>query len=68
MKISINLGGLTMTITVLLCILKLAGVLNISWLWCFSMIWLPIAFFVSLICLAALVVIIVSLVEVIFKS
>ena len=42
-KVSINYGSGTIIITALLCILKLIGVLSISWWWCFCLIWLPFA-------------------------
>lgn len=29
-------------ITLLLCIFKLLGILNIAWIWCFILIWFPI--------------------------
>ena len=46
MKISIGVG--TVIITALLCILKGAGLINISWLWCFGLIWLPVALGIGL--------------------
>lgn len=42
-KISINIGGWPLLITALLCILKLTGVISISWWWCFCLFWLPFA-------------------------
>ena len=42
-KVNINYGGGTIILTALLCILKLTGVLNISWWWCFCLLWLPFA-------------------------
>lgn len=39
----INYGSGTIILTALLCILKLTGVLTISWWWCFCLIWLPFA-------------------------
>lgn len=29
-------------ITILLCMFKLLGILNIAWIWCFTLIWFPI--------------------------
>jgi len=48
-KITLNLGGWPLFITVLLCILKVAGVINISWWWCFCLFWLPFAILVAII-------------------
>ena len=42
-KVSVNIGGWPLLITALLCILKLTGVINISWWWCFCLFWLPFA-------------------------
>lgn len=42
-KITLNLGGWPLFITALLCILKLTGIISISWWWCFCLLWLPIA-------------------------
>lgn len=68
MKIKINLGGIAIILTVLLCILKTIGVLKISWLWCFSLFWLPIALLIAILCLVVSVTFISSLMEIIFKS
>ena len=46
MKISIGIG--TVIITAILCILKGVGLINISWLWCFGLFWLPIALGIGL--------------------
>ena len=46
MKISIGIG--TIIIIALLCILKGIGFINISWLWCFSLLWLPVALGIGL--------------------
>lgn len=42
-NISINVGGWPLFITALLCILKITGVITISWWWCFCLFWLPFA-------------------------
>ena len=36
-------------ITLLLCTLKLTGVISISWWWCLCLIWLPIALIFAII-------------------
>ena len=46
-KFSINLGGWHIGITILLCILKLTEIIDISWWWCFCLIWLPFALFIG---------------------
>lgn len=40
-NININFGRGTILLTALLCILKITGVINISWWWCFCLFWLP---------------------------
>jgi len=42
-EVSVNIGGWPLLITALLCILKLTGVISISWWWCFCLFWLPFA-------------------------
>ena len=42
-EVSVNVGGWPLLITALLCILKLTGVISISWWWCFCLFWLPFA-------------------------
>ena len=42
-NINISIGGWPLFITALLCILKLTGVISISWWWCFCLFWLPFA-------------------------
>ena len=39
----ITYGSSAFIITALLCILKAAGILTISWWWCFCLFWLPFA-------------------------
>lgn len=68
MKIKTNLGGITTILTILLCILKLTGSLKISWLWCFSLFWIPIVLIIAILCLVVSVTFISSLIEIIFKS
>lgn len=40
-NIKVTFGSSTILITALLCILKVTGIVNISWWWCFCLIWLP---------------------------
>jgi len=41
-KINIRINGLSITLTIILCILKKAEILNISWLWCLCPIWIDL--------------------------
>ena len=44
------LGDLVVLLTMLLCILNGLGVINIPWLWCFGLIWIPsVAIFVGIV-------------------
>lgn len=64
-KITVNLGGWPLFITALLCILKLTGVISISWWWCFCLFWLPFAILLILIgtvFVVSVIVVIVSLI------
>ena len=57
-KVNINYGGGTIILTALLCTLKLTGVINISWWWCFCLFWLPFALLFAFIAgIVALIVI-----------
>lgn len=60
-KITINLGGWQLALTALLCILKLIGILPISWWWCFCLFWLPFAILLALLGLVFIIAIIVML-------
>lgn len=54
-KISINYGRGTIILTALLCILKLTGILTISWWWCFCLFWLPFVAIFGIIGLFAII-------------
>lgn len=56
-KISINYSGSTILLTALLCILKAVGILNVSWWWCFCLLWLPFAILFALLGLAVILII-----------
>ena len=56
-KISINYGGGTIIFTALLCLCKVAGILNISWWWCFCLFWLPFAILFTLLGLVVVLMI-----------
>lgn len=66
MKITVS--SATIFITALLCILKLIGILNISWLWCFCLVWLPFAILLGLMALIAVIIVIYAIIYVIFES
>ena len=40
---------LSIIVTLLLCTLKLTGVISISWWWCLCLIWLPVALIFAII-------------------
>jgi hypothetical protein len=67
MKLKLKLFDIITVLTALLCFLKLFGILSISWIWCFSLIWLPIVTFILLLFIVIFIIFIVSLIEVIFK-
>lgn len=56
-KITLNIGGWPLVVTVLLCLLKLIGIINISWWWCFCLFWLPFAILFGIIGLLILIII-----------
>lgn len=41
-KINISINGLSITLTIILCVLKKAEILNISWIWCLCPIWIDL--------------------------
>lgn len=67
MKVKINLGGIAIIITALLCILKFVGILKISWLWCFSLFLIPIALFIAVVCFTLVIAFVVSIVDAILN-
>lgn len=66
-KITINLGGWPLLITAALCILKLTGVITISWWWCFCLFWLPFAILFGLIGIALFIFVVVMIVALIVE-
>ena len=44
----IEIGSVFIIITILLCILKVLNIISISWWWCFSPIWIPLALVASI--------------------
>ena len=63
-KVNINYGGGTIILTALLCMLKLTGVLSISWWWCFCLIWLPFAILGVMVAIAVPFLIVVFIIEI----
>lgn len=53
--------------TLLLCALKLTGVISISWLWCFCLVWLPFALIFAIIGICFIVLIIAILIGLIIE-
>lgn len=51
----ITYGSSAFVITALLCVLKVAGILTISWWWCFCLFWLPFAVIFAIIGLFAII-------------
>ena len=51
----ITYGSSAFIITALLCVLKAAGILTISWWWCFCLFWLPFAAIFAIIGLFAII-------------
>ena len=51
----ITYGSSAFIITALLCVLKVAGILTISWWWCFCLFWLPFAALFAIIGLFAII-------------
>ena len=43
MKLNVNVNCSIILLTIILCILKVAGIISISWWWCFGLIWIPFA-------------------------
>ena len=41
--------NIILIITLLMCILKLFNIINLSWLWCFSLLWGPVVFILGII-------------------
>ena len=62
-KLTINLGGWPLLLTALLCVLKLTGILTISWWWCFCLLWLPFAILLG----ACIIILIFMIVIVLIK-
>lgn len=66
----IKIGWSAVIVTLLLCILKVGGLLSIPWIWCFCILWFPIVLGLGLftiVCvglmLTALVLLIIDLLE-----
>lgn len=51
----ITYGSSAFIITTLLCVLKAAGILTVSWWWCFCLFWLPFVAIFGIIGLFAII-------------
>ncbi len=66
MKITVS--SAIIFITALLCILKLIEIINISWFWCFCLVWLPFAIFLGLMALMFIITAIYAIIYVIIEN
>ena len=64
-KVSINYGSGTIIFTALLCLCKVAGILNISWWWCFCLLWIPLAIMLGICLLVVLFAVVAGLIIII---
>ena len=62
-----KLSTVFIIITLLLVFLKVGGFITISWLWCFSLIWIPFALVASILGLCAVVLVLSVIVKIIDK-
>lgn len=67
-NIKIQYPSITILLTALLCILKLTGILSISWWWCFCLIWMPFAIILAILGILVLVVLIYAIIYVITEN
>lgn len=66
-NVKVQYPWFTILITGLLCILKVTGVLSISWWWCFCLVWLPFAMLFAILGAAFCILIIVLLIALIIE-
>jgi len=57
-SINISLGGPAMMLTIILIILRITNVIQISWWWIFSPLWLPLAIAIGIVVILMLIIII----------
>ena len=62
-----KISSILLTLTILLVFLKVEGFTSISWLWCFSLIWVPFGLVMSLMTLSAIVIMLSVIVKIINK-
>lgn len=62
-----KISSILLTLTILLVFLKVRGFISISWLWCFSLIWVPFGLVMSLMTLSAIVIMLSVIVKIINK-
>lgn len=63
----INIGSIYLTITCVTIILKMANIINISWIWALCPLWIPIGL-VLLILIGYFLIICISLITLILKK
>jgi hypothetical protein len=62
-----KISSIFLILTILLVFLKVGGFISISWLWCFSLIWVPFGLVMSLMALSAIVIMLSVIVKIINK-
>lgn len=62
-----KISSVFLILTILLVFLKVGGFISISWLWCFSLIWIPFGLVVSVLTLCGIVLMLSVIVKIIDK-
>lgn len=63
-RISINLGGSGLVLSLVFVILKVAHIIDWGWVWIFAPIWVPIALAIGILLIYLIVVLIIGLIAV----
>ena len=62
-----KISSIFLILTILLVFLKIGDFISISWLWCFSLIWIPFGLIMSLMILCGVVILLSIIIKVIDK-
>ena len=62
-----KISSVFLILTILLVFLKIGGFISISWLWCFSLIWIPFGLVMSVLTLSGIVLVLSVVVKIIDK-
>jgi hypothetical protein len=62
-----KISNIFLILTILLVFLKVGGFISISWLWCFSLIWIPFGLIMSFMILCGIVLVLSIIVKIIDK-